>query len=85
MSLRHVPIAQRLTRLGEDLRTPLGDVVAHRRVGQVLRAMLIDQPSQDPAGGVPLLLRRVQVGAQHLVDLSLERLQPRRSPGRRLA
>ena len=30
--------------------------------------MLIAQPLEDPPGGVPLLTRRVQVLAEHLVD-----------------
>jgi hypothetical protein len=56
------------------------DMIAQRRIRQTHRAMLVDQPSQNPSRSVPLLLGRIQVTAQHLVDRRLERLQPRRAP-----
>lgn len=40
-----------------DLRPADPDVVPHRRVGQVRRAVLVTQPGQDPRGGVALLAR----------------------------
>jgi len=46
MGLRHVSQLQRLARLGEDLRAALADMIAHRRIRQSLRAMLIDQPAK---------------------------------------
>ena len=61
MGLRHEPQLQRPARLGEDLRATLADIVAHRRIRQARRAVLIDQPGQDPPRGMPLLLRRIQI------------------------
>ena len=85
MRLRHVPGLQRLARLGRDLRAAPGDIVADGGVRQILRATLIHQPGQHPAGGMTLLLRRGQITAQHLLDRRLERRQPRRCPRRCLA
>ena len=85
MRLRHAPRLQRPARLSSDLRPPPGHVVAHRRVGQILPALLVYQPGQHPPGGMPLLLRRVQVRPQHAVDRRRKRRQPRRHPGRCLA
>jgi len=85
MGLRHKALLQRPTGLGGDLRAALTDVIAHRRVRQLARVVLVDQPRKNAPGGVALLLRRVQITAQHRVDRGLEWLQPRRRPGRRLA
>jgi hypothetical protein len=46
--------------------------------------VFVDQPGQDPPGGMTLLARRVEVGLQHRVDQLLQRLEPRRTPHRRL-
>jgi hypothetical protein len=40
-------------------------------------AVLVDQQVVDPIDRVPLLARRVQVDAQHVVDHRLERVQLR--------
>jgi hypothetical protein len=85
MRLRHAALLQRPARLGGNLRAALGDVVPHPRVRQILRAVLVHQPGQNPPSRMTLLLRRVQITAQHLVDRRLERLQPRRGPHRYLA
>ena len=47
-------------------------------------AVLVDQPGEDPPGGVPLLARGVEVGAQHRIDHRFEMLQPTGHPHRRL-
>ncbi len=85
MSLRHAAGLQRPARLSGDLRAAPGDVVAHRRVRQIGRAVLVHQPGQHPPRGMPLLFRRIQVRAQHAVDQVLKRRQPRRVAHRRLA
>ncbi len=85
VGLRDIPQLQRPARFSQNLRAPLAQMITHRRVRQRLRAMLIDQPGQDPPRGVALLLRGVQIAAQHLISRRLERLQPRRCPRRRLA
>jgi len=85
MGLRHAPGLQRPARLRGDLRPPSRDIIPHRRIRQIGRAVLIDQPGRHPARGMPLLPRRLQVTAQHLIDRRLERLQPRRAAHRRLA
>jgi len=85
MGLRHKALLQRPARLGGDLRAALTDVIAHRRVRQLARAVLVTQPRKDAPGRVALLLRRVQITAQHRVDRRLERLQPRRGARRCLA
>jgi hypothetical protein len=46
--------------------------------------MLITQPLEDPLGGMPLLARRGQVLAQHLIDPPSHRLAHRRGPHRSL-
>ncbi|MEQ4209667.1 hypothetical protein [Actinopolymorpha sp. B9G3] len=65
------PRHERLTRLpaslGGDHRTTLGDVVPHRRVRQPRRGVLVHQPGQHSTRGTPLLPRRVQILAQHLL------------------
>ena len=85
MGLRHVAHFGRLAVLGGDLRSAFAHVVAHRRVGQIRCVVLVHQPRQDPPRGMTLLLRRIQVTAQPVIDRGLERLQPPRHPGRRLA
>ena len=84
MGLRHAALLGRLTDLGSDLRSTFAHVVAHRRIRQIGSSTLVDQPRENAAGSVPLLLRSVQIAAQHVVNRPLERLQPRRGPGRRL-
>ncbi len=66
------------TGISGDLGSPARDVVPDRGVGDVLSPVLVDQPRQDPAGGVPLLTRRRNVGQQHRVDVHLQRVQLRR-------
>jgi hypothetical protein len=83
--LRYERLTQLSPGLGEDLRAPFGDVVTHRRIGQPDHVMLVDQPSQHPPSRVTLLLRRVQIRPQHVVDRGLERRQPLRGPRRCLA
>jgi hypothetical protein len=68
---------------GDDLRPPPVHVLAHRRIRHP-RVMLIDQPLEDPLGGMPLLPRRGQVLAQHLIDPPGHRLAHRRGPHRDL-
>ena len=80
--LRDKPHLQRPIRLRSDQRATLTDVITHRRIRQTRRIMLIDQPRQNPSRRVALLLRRVQIRTQHLVNHRLERLQPRRHPRR---
>jgi hypothetical protein len=63
MGLRHEAQLQRFTRLSQHLRAALADMIAHRRIRQTHRAMLVDQPSQNPSRSVPLLLGRIQVTA----------------------
>lgn len=82
--LGHKPRVQRSARLGSDLRATPTDVIAHRRVRQARRIMLVDQPRQNPSRGVALLLRGIQIRTQHLVNRRLERRQPRRHPVRSL-
>ena len=84
MCLRHISQLQRPARLGEDLRAALADMITHRRIRQSLRAMLIDQPRQNPSRCMALLFGRIQITAQHGVDRRLERLQPWRYPLRSL-
>ena len=85
MGLGHIPQLQRPARLSEDLRAALADMITHRRIRQPLCAMLIDQAGQDPPRSMTLLLRRIQITAQHGIDRRLERLQPRRYPRSGLA
>ena len=59
-------------------------MITHRGIRQARRAVLIDQPGQNPSRCVSLLLRGVQIRTQHVVNRGLERLQPRRHPQRRL-
>ncbi len=84
MGLWHVRVLDRLTRRGPDLRAPLRDVVPHPRVAQISQLMLIDQPSQNPAGGVPLLARSRQIGRQHPIDQTLCPIQLQSRPDRGL-
>ena len=60
MGLRHEPHFQRFARLGQNLRTAFADIVTHRGIRQTGRAMLVDQPRQNPSRRVPLLLRGIQ-------------------------
>jgi hypothetical protein len=85
VGLRHESRFQRFSCFGGNLRPALRYVVAHRRVRQVISAELVDQPGQHPPGGMPLLLRRVQVRAQHAVDRRLKRRQLRGAADRCLA
>ena len=63
-----------------DLRAADADVVANRRVRHLNGVVFLDEADVDPAGGVPLLPRRLKVGAEHVVDGRLERIQPGRGP-----
>ena len=74
VGLRDEPARVAAPLLDPDLRPALGDVGPHHRVGDVGHAVLVDEPSEDPGGGVPLLARRVQVGHQDLIDDRLERV-----------
>ena len=85
VGLRDVPQLQRPARFSQNLRAPLADMITHRRIRQPLCAMLIDQAGQDPPRSMTLLLRRIQITAQHGIDRRLERLQPRRYPRSGLA
>ena len=71
--------------LDADLWPAAGHVVADGRIRHVPGSVLTQQPGVDPRRGVPLLARRVQVRPQPPVDHRLERLQPGRTPLRRLA
>lgn len=83
--LRHEPRLQRPARFRGDLRAPLADMITHRRIRQPGRIVFIDQTRQNPSGGVTLLLRGVQIRAQHLINSGLERLKPRCHPRRNFA
>ena len=65
-----------------DLRAADADVVANRRVRHLNGVVFLDEADVDPAGGVPLLPRRLKVGAEHVVDGRLERIQPGRGTHR---
>jgi len=65
IGLRHAAALQRLARLGEDLRTTLSDVVAHRRIRDRRDSVLVHQPSKDAPRGMPLLARLIQTAAEH--------------------
>lgn len=67
-----------------DLRAADADVVANRRVRHLNGVVFLDEADVDPAGGVPLLSRRLKVGAEHVVDGRLERIQPGRGTHRGL-
>ncbi|MBB3636870.1 hypothetical protein FHT43_006818 [Mycolicibacterium sp. BK607] len=67
-----------------DLRAADADVVANRRVRHLNGVVFLDEADVDPAGGVPLLPRRLKVGAEHVVDGRLERIQPGRGTHRGL-
>jgi hypothetical protein len=82
--LRHAPRLQRPPRPGEDLRAAPGHIVPHRRIRDRCDPVLVHQPRQDPPGGMPLLLRRVQILPQHRVDQRLHRIQRRRREHPRL-
>jgi hypothetical protein len=77
VTLQDERLLPRTAGLGRDLRPPASDVVAHRRVRQLTRVVLLNQTLQDPPHRVPLLARRGQIGAQHRVDRRLEPVQPR--------
>jgi hypothetical protein len=77
MGLWHISQLQRSARLGEDLWAAIANMVAHSRIRQADRVVLIEQPGPDAPRGMALLLGRIQVTAQHGVDCRLERLQPR--------
>ena len=70
MGLRHAPHLQRPARLGEDLRAALADMITHRRIRQARRAVLVDQPRQNPSRGVPLLLRRIQIRLRSIASIA---------------
>ena len=59
-----------------DLRTPDPDVVAHRGIRQLFRAVLVNEPGQNPAGGMALFPRRRRVLEEHRVDRGFEWLKP---------
>ena len=61
-----------------DLGSAAADVVADRRIRQLGRSVLVCKPRENPARGMTLLSGSVKIGAQHLVDGALERIQPRR-------
>lgn len=62
------PCFQRPTRLRRDLRATFPNVVAHRRIRQAVRVMLIDQTCQNLSRGGALLFRDIQIRPQHLID-----------------
>ena len=59
-------------------------MIAHRRIRQPRRTVLVDEPGQDAPRGIALLFGSIQIAAQHGVDRGLERLQPWRYPLRDL-
>ena len=61
--------------LGLHLGSSLPHVGADGVVGDTGQVVLVDQPVEDPGGGVPLLARRLQVGHQHLLDHRFERVK----------
>lgn len=83
VGLRHEHLRTAASRLSPDLAPTHRDIGADHAVGDPVGVMLIDQPVEDTLGGVPLLARRVQVRAQHLVNQRLEGIDPGR-PGREL-
>jgi len=85
VGLRHERLLGQPARLGLDLRAPAGDVVPHAGVRHVVDRMLIDEPGEDPPGGVLLLAVRGQVLAQYRVDQRLRRVRLQRSEHPRLA
>ena len=66
--LVEAPFGRALARLGQDLRAALADMIAHRGIRQVGRAVLIDQPCQNPSRRMPLLSRGIHIRSQHRVD-----------------
>ena len=66
-----------------DLRLQPGDQVTDAGLGHH-RSFLLQQPLPDPASGVTLFPRRLQVLDQPTPDRGLIRAQHRRRPGRRL-
>ena len=84
MGLRDERLNGRLARLHRDLRLPVGDIAPDHRIRHV-RAVLLDQPVEDPRDRVPLLARRVQVRPQDPVDHRLVRIKRRRPRRQRLA
>lgn len=55
MGLQHERLLASPARLDHDLPAPASDVITNRRIGQLYRALLIDQPVSDPFRGVALL------------------------------
>ena len=74
IGLGHAPQLQGPAGLGQDLRAALADVITHRRIRQPLCPILIDQPGQHPPRGMALLLRGIQIAAQHLINRGRVRL-----------
>jgi hypothetical protein len=85
VGLRDARLLQRLPSRREDLRPAFRHVVPNGRVRQLSQVVFVDQPGQDPAGGVTLLARSRQVIGQHRVDQGLRRVQLRSRPDRHLA
>lgn len=75
MLLGHHHLGRLVTRSREDLGPAYAHVVPHRRIRQLGRAVLLDQPGMDPASGMPLLARSLQIRGEHRVDRGLERPQ----------
>ena len=84
MGLQHVRLLSGFASRRPVLRATFGDVVANRRIGQLGHVVFVDQPGQDPAGGVALLAWCGQIHSQHRVDQRLGRVQLRRRPDRGL-
>jgi hypothetical protein len=72
--LRHKALLQRPTASAAICGRRFADVITHRRIRQIRRTVLVHQPRQNPSRGVTLLLRRLQIAAQHRVDRRLKRL-----------
>ncbi|WP_343869659.1 hypothetical protein [Dactylosporangium roseum] len=75
MRLLHEHQGRAAAGLSSDLRFVRGDVGPHDLIRHSAHVLLVDQPVVDAFGGVPLLARSVQIGAEHVVDDRLERIQ----------
>ncbi|HEV7654422.1 MAG TPA: hypothetical protein VGP36_06765 [Mycobacteriales bacterium] len=77
VGLRHEPLGRDPAGLDPDLAPTFRDVGAHHRVRHRIGAgvVLVQQPVEDPLGGVPLLARCIQIHPQHCIDRRLERIQ----------
>ena len=82
VGLRHETLLHAPAGLGGDLGSPPGQIVPHRGIRNTHRCLLIDQPGQHPAGGMPLFAGCVQIVFEPAVDDRFVFLQPAGHPHR---